>query len=135
MDRKRLLLCAAALVPACALAALLVGCPRRSRVGPDWTPARLRDELRKAGLVNDALEVRDGLILKAPDSPLSWREAWEMVLAVSTRTRLPRGRLLVTARDPALGMVTDEDGALMMQSLYLRGHPDDLRAVIAAVGR
>jgi hypothetical protein len=93
----------------------------------------LRDELRKAGLVYDALEVRDGLILKAPDSPQSWREVRETVLTVSTRTRLPRGLLLVTVKDPALDMVFDEEGALVLHSLYLRGHPDDLRAIASAV--
>jgi hypothetical protein len=134
MDRKGLLLgAAAALVPACALAALLVGCPRRPRVDPTWTPQRLRDQLERAGLVYDAQAVRDGLVLKSRDSRLSWDDARETVLTVSTRTRLPRGLLLVTVRDPALDLVFDEEGALVLHALYLRGHPDDLRAIASAV--
>src|SRR5262249_2307349 len=43
-SRKRLLLCAAALVPVAAAYLALTPGPRRPQVGPDWTPQRLRDE-------------------------------------------------------------------------------------------
>jgi hypothetical protein len=46
-SRKCLLLCAAVLVPVAAVYLALTACPRRPQVGPDWTPARLRDEIEK----------------------------------------------------------------------------------------
>jgi hypothetical protein len=56
MRRTTLLL--VALLHACALAVLVLGCPRRPRVDPTWTPQRLRDQLERAGLVYDAQAVR-----------------------------------------------------------------------------
>src|SRR5262249_5533862 len=100
-----------------------------------WTPQRLRDELERCGLVYEARADTRGLILKSLASPLSWGEARDLVLTLSARTRLPRGLLLVAHMEPAWGLVLEEEGELLLRPLYLRGRPDDLRAIAAAVGQ
>lgn len=137
MRRKRLLLFAAALLllAAVCLALALAPRPESVRVGPDWTPRRLRDELQKAGLVYEGKELGAGsLLLKPAGSALGWGDAEAAVAATPVGKPLPRGLVLVTVY-PYRGNVagTVEDGQLPLYPFFLRGHPDDLRAIAAAV--
>jgi hypothetical protein len=112
--RKRLLLVPAALVPLAAVLLALWGCPRRPRLGPDWTPRRLYEALAESGLEYDAREIlrgdpalEAGLYLKRPGDRrpcpelanpelASHPERWKGYVRV---TRTPKGSE-VTERGP-----------------------------------
>jgi hypothetical protein len=131
--RKCCLLLIAAVLPLAAVALALWGCPRQPRVGPDWTPWRLYEALADSGLGYEAKEVPAGLLLKASD--LSWEEVERLFAQRPVGAPLPRGIGLVTVypfRDSVMGTV--EDGQLPLYPFYLRGHPEDLRRIAAALG-
>ncbi|MDE2097726.1 MAG: hypothetical protein KGL39_10795 [Patescibacteria group bacterium] len=111
-----------------------------ARRGPDAgapprTPAELHRRLTESGLAYEARPFPRGLLLKSPASPLSWEDAERAAKTVSVRTVLPRGLVIVTPFDEGLGTVHDEEGSLVLHALYLRGGPEDLRAIVAAAGR
>jgi hypothetical protein len=134
--RKRLFLFAAALLPALALAVLLVDCPRRPQVDAAWTPQRLRDELERRGLVYEAKEIpipncdglNPGFYLRNPERGLPWPE-----LLANTR-RYPesmRGCVVLTGGG-RLGADEQEPGRAQLGPYVLTGDPVEICRILDA---
>ena len=136
-SRKRLLLCAAVLVPVATVYLALTLCPHGPQVGPDWTPQRLRDELERAGVVYEGREMRrapgvnPGYYLRRPGDPRSWEE-----LAAHPRgyPATMRGYVAVTVMPAGFDPIGHEvEGRVQVGHLVLHGDPEEIRRIVAAL--
>lgn len=130
---RRMLLWAAACAPLASLLLVAVVCqgPPRVRVGPGWTPERLAKEL---GDDWEARPLQGGrLLLKRPAERLSWEELEVLSNESPRRFGATPGRLLVTTTSAAMPITHPEPDMLHLRHLHVRGHPDDLARVAAAV--
>jgi hypothetical protein len=134
--RKRLFLFAAALLPLVTVC-LLLTCPRRPQVGPDWTPQRLRDELERAGLVYDARDIprgdptqEFGCYLKRPGDPRPWQELADPERAV--RPERWRGYVRLTPALPDTD-TTEGPNRCRVGPLLVVGDPAEIRRIVEAL--
>ncbi len=130
---RRLVLWSAA---AASLASLLVVglvCqgPPFPRVGSDWTPERLAREMGEGW---ESRSLQGGrLLLKRPAERLSWEDLEVLSNESPRRFSGSPGRLLVTSTSAAMPVAHPEPDVLHLRHLHVRGHPDELARVAAAV--
>lgn len=132
--RAALLLCAAAL-PLAAVCLALALAPRAApvQIGQDWKPERLREELAKAGVVYEGRRLEEGYFLRRPGDAADWQEIADQFSNLPAAKPPPPGRLVVHVRSghaEPLGSI--DAGVLRLRHFFLRGHPDDLRAIADA---
>jgi hypothetical protein len=134
MSRKHLLLWAAALLPLAVACLVLTLRPARPRLGPDWTPQRLREELGRAGVRYEGLQTAIGYILRPASDKTPWVDLEGRLRGMVLARCRPGEPLLVTTQQP--GMDTPdrpEDGVFVLGRLVVRGHPDDLARIEGAL--
>jgi hypothetical protein len=127
---KRALMWGLALLPLSAVC-LALACWPRGHVR--WTPHRLHQALRDAGLNYDGREFNaNGLYcLKRPADSTPWDELASMTVR---RLSAARGRLRIGYSCARLPLLMDvEDGYLQVDNLVIAGHPDDLRRLARVI--
>jgi hypothetical protein len=125
---------ALAFLPFAALCLALTLCPRRPLVGPNWTPKRLCEEVRRAGLDYEvkATGPFGAWCLRVRGNDTSWEEiARGVPMHVFSRPGCVRVLYLPAYSNPR-GSVGE--GQLLLGPLYLLGHPNDLRRIASTVG-
>jgi hypothetical protein len=136
MNRKSLIVSAAALLPVAAACLLLLGCPRHEPAAPPRSPLDLRDELARVGMRYELHQFRDAsgerFILRPAADNTPWPDLeFQSRTVILSRLR-PRGPLFVTVLPPGIGTRSEpEAGTLVLGSLAVRGHPADLSKIAA----
>jgi hypothetical protein len=136
LSRKRLLLCAAVLVPVAAAGLALTLGPHRPQVGPDWTPQRLRDELARAGVVYDGKSVHrtpttnPGFYLKRPGDRRPWAE---LAADLRVHPERMRGFVVITVTPEGFTPPDERVGRVQVGRLTLHGDPGEIRRIVAAL--
>jgi hypothetical protein len=127
--RKRALMCGLAALPLAAVCLALLCWPRDRA---DWTPRRLHQALRDAGLAYEGRQTGPGTYcLKSPADPTPWEELPGMTVR---RLSAVPGRLRIARACPAGELLLDlEDGYLQVDQLVIAGHPEDLRRIVKVI--
>jgi hypothetical protein len=131
--RKHLLFFAAALVSTAAVYLLLFGCPRRTAIGPSWSPARFAREFVR---LHTSWEFRraprgEGVILRRASQGEAWEDLVELTMRPPHRFCERPGRLFVFPYGgPSYG-----PHELDLEPVTVRGHPEELARVLEAFRR